>query len=181
MQRKTTRFTDRRRQRNNKNALKAGTCKLQSAMEYIMTYGWAILVLGVVLVTLYELNVFTPSNYVSPICTMPAGFSCVSNYLYGNGMIVLNIEYTNIDPIAVTQIGCNSNQTTAHLYTYAIPVAINSGENSTFAVTCYQGSTPFSGPLGTLFSGSIAVNYTDTHTGFQNFIYGKVVTKVIHS
>ncbi len=161
--------------------LKTGTGKLQSAMEYLMTYGWAILIIGVVLAALYELNVFTPSNYISPICTLPAGFTCESNFLYGNGLILLNIGYTNIDPIAVTQIGCNSNQTTAHLYTYATPVAMNAGENTTFKVVCYQGNTTFSGPLDTVFAGSIAINYTDTHTGFQNFIYGKVVTKVVHS
>jgi hypothetical protein len=161
--------------------LNIGMHKLQSAMEYLMTYGWAILIIGVVLVALYELNVFTPSNYVSPICTLPAGFTCVSDYFYGNGLIALNIEYTNINPINITQIGCNSNQTTANIHKYSPPVPMNSGENSTFMVTCYQGSTPFSGQLSSLFTGSIALNYTDTRTGFQNFIYGKIVAKVTSS
>ena len=161
--------------------LKTGTNKLQSAMEYLMTYGWAILIIGVVLAALYELNVFPPSNYVSPICTLPAGFACESSYLYSNGLIVLNIQYTNIDPIAISQMGCNSNQTTAHIYTYTTPVAMNTGENTTFEIPCYQGSAQFNGPLDTVFAGSIAINYTDTHTGFQNFIYGKLVTKVVHS
>ena len=34
------------------------TVKMQSAMEYLMTYGWAILVIGVVIVVLYQLGVF---------------------------------------------------------------------------------------------------------------------------
>ncbi len=37
--------------------------KLQSAMEYLMTYGWAILVIAVVLGVLYSLGIFSPSNF----------------------------------------------------------------------------------------------------------------------
>ncbi len=37
--------------------------KLQSAMEYLMTYGWAILVIAVVLGVLYFLGIFSPSNF----------------------------------------------------------------------------------------------------------------------
>ena len=155
--------------------------KLQSAMEYLMTYGWAILIIGVVLVSLYELNVFNPSSYVSSICALPSGFNCVGQSLYGNGMILLNIEYTNINPIQVTQLGCNTNQTTANIHTYTTPVAMNAGENSTFAVTCYSGTGPFTGQLDSVFSGSVVINYTDARTGFQNLIYGKLVTKVIRS
>ncbi len=36
--------------------------KNQSAMEYLMTYGWAILVIAVVLAALFQLGVFNPSN-----------------------------------------------------------------------------------------------------------------------
>ncbi len=37
--------------------------KLQSAMEYLMTYGWAILVIAVVLGVLYSLGIFNPSSF----------------------------------------------------------------------------------------------------------------------
>ena len=37
--------------------------KIQSAMEYLMTYGWAILAIAVVLGVLYSLGVFNPSNF----------------------------------------------------------------------------------------------------------------------
>jgi hypothetical protein len=37
--------------------------KSQSAMEYLMTYGWSILIIAVVLGTLYSLNVFSSANY----------------------------------------------------------------------------------------------------------------------
>lgn len=37
--------------------------RLQSAMEFLMTYGWAILIIAVVLGTLYTLGVFNSSTY----------------------------------------------------------------------------------------------------------------------
>ena len=37
--------------------------KSQSAMEYLMTYGWAILVIAVVLAALYSLGIFNPSTF----------------------------------------------------------------------------------------------------------------------
>lgn len=39
-----------------------GPTKLQSAMEYLMTYGWAILIVAVVLAALFELGVFNALN-----------------------------------------------------------------------------------------------------------------------
>ncbi len=40
---------------------------LQSAMEYLMTYGWAILIIAVVLGALYSLGVFNMSAYMPKI------------------------------------------------------------------------------------------------------------------
>ncbi len=34
--------------------------KIQSAMEYLMTYGWAILIIAVVLVILFSLGITNP-------------------------------------------------------------------------------------------------------------------------
>ena len=36
--------------------------RAQSAMEYLMTYGWAVLIIAVVLGALYQLGVFNPNN-----------------------------------------------------------------------------------------------------------------------
>ena len=37
--------------------------KAQSAMEYLMTYGWAILIIAVVLGALFQLGVFNANNF----------------------------------------------------------------------------------------------------------------------
>ena len=54
--------------------------RLQSAMEYLMTYGWSILIIAVVLAALFSLGVFNPSNFAP---TVPPG-SCRVFRPYGS-------------------------------------------------------------------------------------------------
>ncbi len=41
------------------------TVKSQSAMEYLMTYGWAILIIAVILAAFFEMGVFNPYTFAS--------------------------------------------------------------------------------------------------------------------
>ncbi len=59
--------------------------KLQSAMEYLMTYGWAILIIAIVLIALFSLGVFSNNNL---------GTSCIPE----SGFLCTNITLTNILP-----------------------------------------------------------------------------------
>jgi len=47
----------------NKMARRFAGAKAQSAMEYLMTYGWAILIIAVVLGALFQLGVFNANNF----------------------------------------------------------------------------------------------------------------------
>jgi len=49
--------------------------KGQSAMEYLMTYGWAILIILIAVGALFYLGVFSPS--VPNTCMFSAPFSCI--------------------------------------------------------------------------------------------------------
>jgi len=46
-----------------KKPLRKASAKAQSAMEYLMTYGWAILIIAVVLGALFQLGVFNPMTF----------------------------------------------------------------------------------------------------------------------
>jgi len=50
--------------------------KAQSAMEYLMTYGWAILIIAVVLGALFSLGVFSGSSLIGNACIAGPGFLC---------------------------------------------------------------------------------------------------------
>lgn len=69
----------------------------QAAMEYLMTYGWAILIIGVVLAALFELGVFNQYTFVP---RQQAG-ACYVYRPYGPGsvnLIALTGECTNSLP-----------------------------------------------------------------------------------
>ncbi len=59
----------------------------QSAMEYLMTYGWAILIIAVVLAALFELGVFNGSNLSPQACIAQSGFVCKNPVYTSNGII----------------------------------------------------------------------------------------------
>jgi len=46
-----------------KKPLRKASAKAQSAMEYLMTYSWAILIISVVLAALFQLGVFNANNF----------------------------------------------------------------------------------------------------------------------
>lgn len=51
--------------------------KGQAAMEFLMTYGWAILVVLAAIGALAYFGVLNPGNWLPTKCTMQGGFSCV--------------------------------------------------------------------------------------------------------
>ena len=54
------------------------TFRSQSAMEYLMTYGWAILVIIIVIAVLFYIGVLNPRNVTPTVCNFPPGISCSS-------------------------------------------------------------------------------------------------------
>ncbi len=54
--------------------------KLQSAMEYLMTYGWAILIIAVVMVALFSLGILGGSP-LGTTCLAQSGITCQSPVL----------------------------------------------------------------------------------------------------
>jgi len=154
--------------------------KLQSAMEYLMTYGWAILIISIALAALYMMGLFSPSSFITSSCIFPADFSCLQDFMSTNGVLTVNIEQSTEAPIDITAIGCNSNVTLANMQQYqgssAIYVPI--GGNYTFNIQCYSGSTQFSGSPGSLFKGYVIMNYTDLETGFPHTTEATLIQKI---
>lgn len=148
--------------------------KAQSAMEYLITYGWAILLLGIAIAALYALGIFNVNNFAPGVCSFPADFGCLNSYLLPNGNAVVNIEQSTSYTINITAIGCNtSGSVSGNMIKQSPYVKILIGGNSTFTVPCYTSSNAvYSGKIGSLYSGYLVVNYTDLQTGFQHVVVG---------
>jgi uncharacterized protein (UPF0333 family) len=91
--------------------------KGQAAMEFLMTYGWAILAAVIVIAVLASFGVFSPSKYVPQTCIMSAPFGCVKNQVSAVGQNLTFVltngggEAVDVTSIVVTQCGSYGNIT----------------------------------------------------------------------
>lgn len=151
---------------------------MQSAVEFLMTYGWAILILIIVIGTLWKLGVFNLGNTAPNLCSLPADIGCVSAVLFPSGALHLNIQQATQYTINVVAVGCTTVVPDAAINVISPPNTISIGGNQTFTVQCYQGGNPFSAPIGQEYRGYIVVNYTDLTTGFLHTAQGTLIETV---
>lgn len=154
--------------------------RAQSAMEYLITYSWAIIIIGITIAALYALGLFNPNSFIQSQCIFPADFGCLSSFMYANnGTISLNIQQNTQAPINVTAVGCNSQGNIANMvqFSTANVVYMPIGGNYTFSASCYSNGTIFYSQPGQVFKGYFIINYTNLQTGFQHVFLGKVIEK----
>ena len=121
--------------------------RAQSAMEYLMTYGWAILVVLIALGALFYLGVFSPTT--PSICQISAPFTCMDIVTNDNDVGSIVIGATGIsDGATITVSGdCAVN--------VELPLTniIDNGENIK-TLKCVGVAT------GDKISGDISIAYT---------------------
>ena len=80
--------------------------KSQSAMEYLMTYGWAVLIIGVVLAALMNLGVFNSTSITGTSCTASPGFTCQNPTMITNGTLTFLFGQATGKPMYNVQFEC---------------------------------------------------------------------------
>ena len=180
--------------------------KAQSAMEYLMTYGWAILIIAVVLAALFALGVFSGASLLGTSCVASSGYTCTNPVMNTAGILTINFGQSTGVTLYDLNFACaaTSNSTGLPYFgsgtlTYNTVAASNglpdeyslisttatSGQTFTGVSTeCYSttgsavGSTSAPAPLGTAFSGSLYLAYSTTSGGTPNQ-YSKFATLTI--
>lgn len=70
--------------------------KAQAAMEFLLTYGWAVIVVILMISGLAYLGVLDPSEWVPDKCHFSAGLNCGEFIAYDDGSgIKLDVQLTN--------------------------------------------------------------------------------------
>ena len=144
--------------------------KLQSAMEYLMTYGWAILIIAVVMVALFALGVFSGSP-LGTQCLPQSGFECVNptmsaatgNLIVQVGQIGQTFASSNIFfvPTGATPTGSAVYGVADGGVANAINPPLSSGQPVTVWIPVgTRGMT-----IGSTFSGALWLEYTTSTTG----------------
>ena len=145
-----------------KNKMNKMFRKSQAAMEFLMTYGWAILVVLVAIGALAYFGVLSPDRFLPAKCTLPAGIAC-TDFRLDSAADSITIALRNglgfdIDPITIEVADCTSPTTTT----------LNNGEEKLFIATLCG----LSG--GSKYSGSFNVSYTNKETTLPHKIQGSI-------
>ncbi|MDD5086457.1 MAG: hypothetical protein PHV16_01765 [Candidatus Nanoarchaeia archaeon] len=139
--------------------------RAQAAMEFLMTYGWAILVVLVVIGALAYFGVLNPGNLFPEKCTLPMGLYCRDYRIdEENNQIRVKIEnsrgtgmiFTSITASGDVIVGCNAEEITS---------SKAECEASTDKGDCYFNNVP-GWRLGNGQSGTIYL-YCDSISGYN--------------
>lgn len=125
----------------------------QAAMEFLMTYGWAILAAVVAIGVLAYFGVFSPGKLAPDRCYVSSPFGC-EDYLVstaGVDMVIRNGIGESATLSNVTVTGCGSNTS---------GLVIADGATSSIRVAC--GTAPSSGAK---FRGNIEITYQKSSGG----------------
>lgn len=135
----------------------ASGMKAQAAMEYMITYGWATLVVTVVLVSLYALGLFGGTNSTIVSCTSTPGYLCAKPIMNTSGYIGFDLGQISPGPIVISNIGCSNSSAIPTLWT-PLTLTLVPDQVTLVDAKCTSAAVP----LGKPFKGSIWLEYTNT-------------------
>lgn len=147
-------------------------------MEFMMTYGWAILVLVVVLGALFYIGVFNPQGNAPSACTLPSGLSCYVYKVDSNAQLTLDIGQATGKKLRITGVACSKAASPALT---AVDVEIKSGSHKLVTdgvtVTCKEAddSTP---STSLYYKGKLVISYTEVDTGLLHTITGDITARL---
>ena len=125
----------------------------QSALEYMMTYGWAILIIVIVAGVLYSLGIFSPSSSLSTTITGFANLGTVNAVCLGGTSFTISMGDSTGYPINITQINLTSSSGKT---TYSPNILIQSNSIQTVTVPSSSLCSP-----GARYSVSAVISYLE--------------------
>jgi uncharacterized protein (UPF0333 family) len=137
----------------------------QAATEFLMTYGWAMLVVVVAISALAYFGVLSPDQFLPEKCILPPGIVCVDHKVTASSVQLylqnsLGYDIT-IDAVNITDKGC-INKTN---------VVLLNGEDVLYTVNCASSA-------GAKFNSDIKVDYVNSATNISHSKVGSLVCKV---
>jgi hypothetical protein len=132
---------------------------LQAAVDFMMSYGIALLIIIIAAGIIYKVGVLNPN--ITPVYCQPSpGFSCGQFAMNTSGVLTLSLAQATGGPIIINGIACSSraNQTIVGPMYGNIHVTSNSAY--------YPSGVYASTPLGslTMYSGSSYILYANCYS-----------------
>jgi hypothetical protein len=149
--------------------------KAQSAMEYLTTYGWAILILAIVVLVIVSSGFLTQKP--ADLCSFQYNFTCTSYYINSNGILNVSITQRTGYNITATYIGCDSNVSSSAILK-SISINVPNYGNFSETLQCYYSGKDFNSTIGSSYKGYIIFEYTNSLSGYAHTIAGRIVYNI---
>jgi len=143
--------------------------KSQAALEFLMTYGWAILVVLVAIGALAYFGVLSPDRFLPSRCSLPSGIACTDFKVTAGATLTTG----TVDVVLRNGLGFDMT-----LVTVAVggctaassgPATLSNGQQSTYTATGICTAT-----AGSKYSGSLNVSYTNADTQLTHKAQGDI-------
>jgi len=140
--------------------------KSQAAMEFLMTYGWAILVVLAAIAALAYFGVLSPEKFLPEKCVLQPGIACVSH----------KVEPTKVTLVISNGLGRSIivNSITVGSCSGTFNELMIGGVDHTFVI----GGTCSNGAQKDKFKGDITLGYTEKDTNLTKTSFGNINTKI---
>jgi hypothetical protein len=153
-----------------------GMARAQAAMEFVMTYGWMLLILIIVLAALTTLGFITNTKPIG--CSLPAIFACRAYKLTTDSNLTLDIYQNTGHDIIVWGVNCTKNPSN-NPSLLAIYVPINNSDHNLIAngtnVQCLDVTgANATGKIGGHYGGKIIFYYIENDTGTPHLVSGDI-------
>ena len=141
--------------------------KAQAAMEFIMTYGWAIVVVLIVITALSHFGILNPGNIFPERCILQLGLECV-DYKVTQSEVALIIKNTLGTTITIRSTGVSVNNITCSSNSSQI---MPSNARSVSMISGCSNGMP-----GERFKGEITISYTKK--GLLHIAKGTIIAEI---
>ena len=149
--------------------------KSQAAMEVLMTYGWAILVVLAAIAALAYFGVLSPEKFLPEKCILSPGLTCVSQKVE-TSQITLVIANGLGRTITVTGLNV-SGKGVGDCTKTGLSQDLMSGDDFTFTID-NNGADCSNGVQKDNYRGAITLSYTEKDTQITKTTFGDIVTKI---
>ena len=152
--------------------------KGQAAMEFLMTYGWAILVVLIVIGALAYFGVLNPQQFLPQKCQFSTGLVCVDKQLTSDGAYKLRISNGLGNAIEVTKLVIDDTQDFADCTVNLTGTdnVLLAGEEKNF--DCPAPTPALKLDAGQRIKAKMVLSYTDRQTRFEHDVTGTLLIDI---
>jgi len=144
--------------------------RAQAAMEFLMTYGWAILVVLAAIAALAYFGVLSPDRFLPEKCTLPSGVACL-DFTGTAATVTLVIQNSAGFDMNTVSVYVNSTSNNFGCTDAGGDATLTDGEKDTF--TCTTG-----GLTSGKFKGTLSIDYTNAQTSLAHTKSGELILKI---